>query len=275
MQNIKTEKLALDQIVIDEKVMVRSQISEEHIEDLFEALKQSAKFPPIIVFDDNGVLILVDGHHRYEAAKKCKLDKIEAEIRKGTKREAILCACGTNEKHGLRRTNDDKRRAVFKLLTDQEWRGWTDGKIAKVCAVTQPFVLKLREELIHNGYKFPSTREGANGKVYRQRKKGSSAVTSSDNPDPEKNMSSDSNEGKQMSDSVDKKEDSGNIPEVISGVSAAIFNLQNEITQLSKMIQKNDKWSKNRKIKLRHINEKLDEYMHTIHDWMKKIIDCD
>jgi hypothetical protein len=275
MPTTKTKKLPLDQIVIDDDVLVRSKISEEHIEDLFEALKQSAKLPPIIVFDDNGVLILVDGHHRYEAAKKCKLDKIEAEIRKGTKREAILCACGTNEKHGLRRTNGDKRRAVIKVLSDLEWRGWTDGKIAKVCAVTQPFVLKLRQELRDNGYEFPSTRKGANGKIYHQRKKEGSDVTSSDNPDPEENISSESNEGMQTSDVAAEKEDSENITEAISEVGATIFNLQNEISQLSKMVQKNAKWSTDKKDKLRHINKKIDEYVHTIHDWMKKIINCD
>jgi hypothetical protein len=85
-------------------------------------------------------------------------------------------------------------------------------------------------------------------------------------------MSGDSNEANQKLDTAAEAETSGNIPEVISEVSAAIFNLQNEITQLSKMIQKNAKWSTNRKIKLKIINQKIDKCVHALHDCVTKII---
>jgi hypothetical protein len=34
------------------------------------------------------------------------------------------------------------------LLKDPEWAAWSDNKIASLCAVTQPFVSKLRSSLI-------------------------------------------------------------------------------------------------------------------------------
>lgn len=46
-------------------------------------------------------------------------------------RDAILYSCGANDRHGLRRTNEDKRRAVKKSLEDPEWSGWSSNKIAE------------------------------------------------------------------------------------------------------------------------------------------------
>ena len=47
----------------------------------------------------------------------------------------------------MRRTNEDKRRAVLRLLTDAEWGAWSDREIARRCALSQPFVSQLRPSL--------------------------------------------------------------------------------------------------------------------------------
>ena len=49
-----------------------------------------------------------------------------------------------NQPHGLRRTNEDKRRAMMTILEDGAWCGWADNEIARRCAVSQPFVGKMR-----------------------------------------------------------------------------------------------------------------------------------
>ena len=41
--------------------------------------------------------------------------------------------CGANAAHGFPRSNEDKRRAVLKLLNDAEWSHWSNCKIAKQC----------------------------------------------------------------------------------------------------------------------------------------------
>lgn len=51
---------------------------------------------------------------------------------------------GPSETHGLRRTNEDKRRAVMTLLNDPEWLTWTDVSIAKACYVSSNFVGDMR-----------------------------------------------------------------------------------------------------------------------------------
>jgi hypothetical protein len=70
-----------------------------------------------------------------------------------------------NATHGLRRTNEDKRRAVTTLLNDiaptcekghvcpQEnrcWATWSDREIARQSNVSQPFVSALRPRLTDN-----------------------------------------------------------------------------------------------------------------------------
>jgi site-specific DNA-methyltransferase (adenine-specific) len=82
---------------------------------------------------------------------------MEAEIHEGNLRDARLLSAATNLKHGLRRTNSDKGRAVKILLEDAEWRTWSDNTIAKHCSVAQSFVAKVRASL-HSELSETSTR---------------------------------------------------------------------------------------------------------------------
>ena len=59
-----------------------------------------AVFPPVIVFHDGADYWLADGFHRVEAARKIDRKEIEAEIRDGTARDAILHGIGANATHG-------------------------------------------------------------------------------------------------------------------------------------------------------------------------------
>src|SRR5262249_9474907 len=102
-----------------------------------------------------------DGFHRVEAARHANLTEIDADVREGTQRDALLFAVGANATHGLRRTNADKRRAVCLLLRDSEWGQWSDGEIARRCGVSDKFVGKVRHELSPNGSEMrKATRNG-------------------------------------------------------------------------------------------------------------------
>ena len=52
-----------------------------------------------------------------------------------------------NATHGLRRTNKDKRKAVTKLLSDEEWATWSDLEISRRCRVSDDLVKTVRSEL--------------------------------------------------------------------------------------------------------------------------------
>lgn len=122
------------------RAMIDMGVSEDYADDM----KSGAKFPPLVVFHVGDDYILVDGFHRALAAQTAGLKKISCEVLEGTKRDAFLYASGVNSGHGLRRTNEDKKRAVERLLADPEWGHWSDSKIAEICKVSQPFVSKYR-----------------------------------------------------------------------------------------------------------------------------------
>jgi hypothetical protein len=112
-----------------------------------DAMEAGANFPPIVVYFDGEVYWPADGFHRVNAATKVGRETIDAEVRDGGKRDALLHAVGVNAFHGLRRTAADKRRAIVAMLRDPEWTKWSDREIGKRCAVDGKTVAKIRAEL--------------------------------------------------------------------------------------------------------------------------------
>src|SRR5271169_1225565 len=111
-------RLKLDLIRLDAGTQTRAQIDEATVEEYAEAMLRGDKFPPVIVFQNDGEYIMADGFHRFRSARKARLTHILAEIRKGSRQDALRFALGANHKHGLRRTNLDKRRAVEMALAE-------------------------------------------------------------------------------------------------------------------------------------------------------------
>ena len=131
----------------DGGAQMRVEMRAETVHDYADDMLDGATFPPIIVFYDGTDYWLADGFHRVEAARKIGRETIDAEIREGSPRDAILYGIGSNASHGLRRTQADKRRAVERLLKDPEWARWSDRKIAEVAKVDHKTVGKIRRDL--------------------------------------------------------------------------------------------------------------------------------
>lgn len=92
---------------------------------------------------------------------------IAAEVRQGTRRDAILYSVGANATHGLRRTNADKRRAVETLLRDEEWSQWSNREIARQCGVSLNLVNSMRKDLSELKVQIGAERTvERNGKTY-------------------------------------------------------------------------------------------------------------
>src|SRR6185437_3380509 len=155
------ELLAIASIRLDGGCQPRAEKLLDVIEDYAGAMIGGAEFPPVVVFYDGSDHWLADGYHRRDAAVAAGLAEINADIRQGTRRDAVLFSVGANAAHGLRRTNEDKRRAVMTLLADQEWSVWSDREIARRCMVTQPYVSGLRPK--------PPAANTDNGYQYTQR----------------------------------------------------------------------------------------------------------
>lgn len=139
-----SELIAIARLRRDGGTQPRAMLDPATVEAYAEARREGASFPPVIVFHDGTNHWLADGFHRTAGHEAAGDSEIAADIRQGTQRDAVLFACGANATHGLRRTTDDKRRAVILLLSDPEWAVWSDHEIARRAHVSQPFVGKMR-----------------------------------------------------------------------------------------------------------------------------------
>ena len=149
------QMIPINYIKTDDGTQFRLGMNSETVRDYTEAMKDGAQFPPIIIFGDGDSEWLADGFHRVAAAKEAGLTEIAADVRDGSRRDAILYSLSANANHGLRRTNDDKRKAVIFALRDPELRQLSQREIARLCGVTQAMVSKVNREIApksDNGY---------------------------------------------------------------------------------------------------------------------------
>lgn len=140
-------KIDIKKIRIDGGTQPRSNIDDNLVNDYAEAMQSGVEFPPVVVFHDGVDYWLADGFHRTHAARRILLSDIDADIKQGTKRDAVLYSVGANSDHGLRRSNADKRKAVMTLLEDAEWSRWSNVEIARHCAVSDMTVKRIRDDL--------------------------------------------------------------------------------------------------------------------------------
>ncbi len=141
--------LRLNQISRDGGTQSRAEINYSVVEEYAEAFREGATFPPVILYYDGEFYWIADGFHRVLAAEAASIERIAADVRQGTRRDAVLHSVGANACHGLRRTNVDKHKAVETLLRDEEWSQWSDREIARRCGVSNDFVSRLRKSICH------------------------------------------------------------------------------------------------------------------------------
>ena len=123
-------------VQFDIKNYPRTGVNHEVVNEYADAMKGGAKFPPIVVFQDGESFHLADGAHRLSAHKKMGEARISSDVRKGDQRAALAYAVGANDKHGHRRTSEDKRKAVELVLKDEKWRNRSTNSLAEMCAVS-------------------------------------------------------------------------------------------------------------------------------------------
>ena len=161
--------LRIDQLRLDGGTQPRAEINRSILRDYADALSDETIFPPVTVFYDGAAYWLADGFHRVHAHKYLNWLEVEADVHQGTQRDAVLYSVGANAVHGLRRTNDDKRRAVETLLNDPEWVAWSDREVARRAGVGAPFVASLRPAICNRITDSPMQRTvKRNGTVFTQ-----------------------------------------------------------------------------------------------------------
>ena len=144
------ELVAWSSIRVDGGTQMRAGLNRDTVAEYTDAMNQGDTFPPVDLYYDGSTYWLGDGFHRHAAHKQAHgiSQPIRANVKPGTRRDAVLAAAAANAKHGLQRTVEDKRRAVDALLADDEWGKWGDREIARRTATTHPFVRKRRAALV-------------------------------------------------------------------------------------------------------------------------------
>jgi hypothetical protein len=137
--------LPLDSIRMDGGTQPRVRIDEEIVREYAERMRAGDHFPPVQVYFDGTDHWLSDGFHRVRAAREAEKPTIQAEVWEGTRDDAFWMSLGANKDHGLRRTNDDKARAVKAALVARP--SMSDRQIADHVGVHFDTVAKYRAEL--------------------------------------------------------------------------------------------------------------------------------
>jgi len=189
ISQLTTEGICVGDIITDGGTQARAMLDQATVDAYVADMEAGAVFPPIVVFYDGDKYWLADGFHRYAAIIKRKACATTCEVKAGTRRDAMLYAAGANATNGLRRTNEDKRRAVQMLLGDDEWVKKSDRWIAEKCGVSPSSVGKLRPALSKLDNAPPETRTTTDGREYPvQRKQPSKPSTKKDaKPVPDEN----------------------------------------------------------------------------------------
>jgi hypothetical protein len=152
MSNQPKIMIDLDWFQIDPDIQTR-ELHDYELLGLFRELYREygpEALPPVVVFhDSDDVYWLADGHYRVIAAREALSKEgpraLMAELRLGSKRDAILYAAGANAKHGQPLAPHEKRRVVRRLLEDPEWKQWSDREIARHTGVSHVLVGAVRK----------------------------------------------------------------------------------------------------------------------------------
>jgi hypothetical protein len=139
--------LEIAEIERDAELQARIELTAEVVKEYAQQMAAGATFPPVLVFARAGACSLVDGFHRVAARELLGFTTVLAETREGTREEAVWYGLTVNQKHGLRRTNDDKHRCVVKALTHPRGQMLSDRQLASHCGVHHYTVSRIRQEL--------------------------------------------------------------------------------------------------------------------------------
>ena len=144
----------------DGGAQMRVEMKPDIVREYADDMAAGAVFPPVEVYYDGSIYWLAEGYHRVAAARLIERETIDAEVLDGGERDAILRGIGSNASHGLRRTQADKRRAVERLLRDEEWSKWSNRKIAEAAKVDHKTVANVRRDLLGGEFPTPARQNG-------------------------------------------------------------------------------------------------------------------
>jgi len=177
----KEVRVAFSLVDFDETFRARAAINEDKVNEYAEQMAAGDKFPPVHLFARGECYVVVDGWHRLRALMKNGCTECLAVIHHGGHQDALKFAIDANCRHGLPRSNADKRRSVELAL--KEFGSLSSNEIARLCSVSHTMVDDVRKDLQladsassagadgDAQAEHAETRTGADGKRRRRRSK--------------------------------------------------------------------------------------------------------
>ena len=177
-------QLDLTKIRTDGGTQPRAQLDGVTVSEYADAMRRGDEFPPAKVMHDGENYWLYDGFHRVQAARQIGREETDVDVEQGTKEDAQWASLAANKRHGLRRSQADKRRAVKRALKHTHGAQASDRKIARHVGVAPKTVSKYRENL-ESTVEIPQSkkRTGADGRTIETSSIGSSSRKSSTGDD--------------------------------------------------------------------------------------------
>ena len=157
----------LEDLTVENTINPRANgVDAGYVEELSQWLNESngtgtpRDLPPVVAYKlTDSTILLSEGFHRVEAYAKAGRDLIPVELRSGTREDAILNAAASNQSHGQRRTNEDKRLAVRLTLAIQPQ--WTDRRVANHVGVGHTLVSDMRASMAVSSVASDATEENS------------------------------------------------------------------------------------------------------------------
>lgn len=166
----------LSRILFDSATQVRVEIDPDTLHDYVAALRAGESFPPVDLFElEDGTFMIADGWHRCLGYQEMGSVTIPAEVHPGGREAAIRFALKANSRHGLKRSNADKRKAVEMALKLEP--NAADRVIGEMCAVDHKTVAAVRANWGNSPVE--EKRVGSDGKARRMPAKPAAAATTS------------------------------------------------------------------------------------------------
>jgi hypothetical protein len=147
------ENVFIADVDLEGSPIVRDELREDVIEEYMEIYKASGTdaMPPPDLFrvPKSKFFLIGDGAHRIHAARDAGLKQIPCQVRDGTPQDCVMFALRSNQRHGLRRSNDDKRQCISTAIL--QFPEISDRQIGEICGVSNHLVGLVRKDLIAKG----------------------------------------------------------------------------------------------------------------------------
>jgi ParB-like chromosome segregation protein Spo0J len=139
--------VALSALVVDERCQAREEWGAETVREYSRLYSEGEELPPLEAFQVGDDLVVIDGFHRIEGARRAGVAKLPVKVTgTGTIDDARWAAVSKNAKHGRQRTRADIEKAVRMALAHPASKGMSNRELAKHVGVSHTTVANYKNE---------------------------------------------------------------------------------------------------------------------------------